>query len=194
MLTINYAIVNDNCFSDTAGLDVDASIRKLIELTAQAISEKYPDAKVTVTGWSSGMRCKAECFDDSENGPFDYHNQVVEDIAGNVWQRGEWYVDSPVNAQEFVNGLEFPVVFYAGVGCPGGQSIAILEGTELPFDLSEVDGTVTDGNFEATNLNDGSGAHGWRFSDHNSNTVYNIQCFSDESIWTAQNDEYNAAC
>lgn len=94
-----------------------------------------------------------------------------------------------INAQEFVNGLEFPVVFFAGVGCPGGQSIAILEGTELPFDLSDIDGEVEAGQLDATNLSSGPGSHDWKFSDWNSNTVYKIQCFSDESIWNRQNDE-----
>jgi hypothetical protein len=94
-----------------------------------------------------------------------------------------------INAQEFVNGLEFPVVFFAGVGCPSGQSIAILDGTELPFDLSDVEGAVEDGQFEANNLSDGPGAHDWTFSDWNSNTIYKIQGFSDESIWNRQNDE-----
>lgn len=97
-----------------------------------------------------------------------------------------------INAQEFVNGLEFPVVFFAGVGCPSGQSIAILEGTELPFDLSEIEGLVEDGTLEANNLTDGPGAHDWKFFDWNSSAVYKIQCFSDKSIWNSQNDEYNA--
>lgn len=98
-----------------------------------------------------------------------------------------------VNAQDFVNGIEFPVFFYAGVGFPGGDSIAILEGTELPVDLSDVEGEIKDGLFEATNLNDGSGAHGWKFSDFTSSTIYKIQCFSDAAIWNRQNDDYNAS-
>lgn len=99
-----------------------------------------------------------------------------------------------VNAQEFVNGLEFPVVFFAGVGCPGGQSIALLEGTELPFDLSDLEGEVADGQFEAKNLTSGPGAHDWKFSDWKSNTIYKIQVFDDADMWNRQNDEYNAAC
>ena len=34
-----------------------------------------------------------------------------------------------MNAQEFANGLAYPCVFWAGVGCPGGQTVALLDGT-----------------------------------------------------------------
>lgn len=95
-----------------------------------------------------------------------------------------------INAQDFANTLEYPVVFIAGVGCPGGKSIALLDGTELPFDLSEVEGVVReDGVLEANNLSDGSGAHDWKFSDWNHNTIYKIQVFNDDAIWNSQNDE-----
>lgn len=97
-----------------------------------------------------------------------------------------------VNAQEFANGLEFPVFFYAGVGCPGGQSLAILRDTELPVELSEVEGTVIDGMFEASNLTAGPGAHDWKFSDWNSNTIYKIQVYDDSKVWNQQNDEFNS--
>lgn len=97
-----------------------------------------------------------------------------------------------MNAQEFVDTLEFPVVFFAGNGSPGGTSIAILDETTLPFDLDEVEGEINGDVFEATNLNNGSGLHGWQFSDFKSNIIYKIQVFSDKEIWERQNDEYNA--
>ena len=95
-----------------------------------------------------------------------------------------------INAQEFANSIDFPIVFIAGVGCPGGQSIALLEGTELPFDLSSVEGVLReDGILEANNLTAGPGAHDWKFVDWNRNTIYKIQVFSDEATWNSQNDE-----
>lgn len=98
-----------------------------------------------------------------------------------------------MNAQDFANSKPFPVVFYAGNGCPAGQSIAILDSTELPFDLSEMEGSISEsGILEVENLNDGSGAHGWQFADFNSNTVYKVQVFHDEKIWTEQEAEYNS--
>ena|SRR5690606_25812446 len=95
-------------------------------------------------------------------------------------------------AQEFANEIEHPIVFWAGVGCPGGQAIAILEGTEFPFALDEIEGEVKDGTFEADNLNDGSGAYGWKFSDWNRNTVYKVQVYSDKAEWERQKEEYDA--
>lgn len=93
-----------------------------------------------------------------------------------------------MNAQEFANSIENAVVFFAGNGCPAGQSIAILEGTELPFDLDEIEGEVNGGVFEATNLN----ARSWKFNDFSGNLIYKIQIFADAKIWNEQNDENNA--
>jgi hypothetical protein len=97
-----------------------------------------------------------------------------------------------MRATEFLEGCEFPVFFYAGNGCPSGESIAILDDTELPVDLSELEGEVSEGVFEANNLNDGTGLHGWKFSDWNGNTIYKAQLFSDKNIWERQNAEYEA--
>lgn len=97
-----------------------------------------------------------------------------------------------MNAQDFVDSIEYPVVFFAGNGCPGGRSIAILDETTLPFDLSDIEGEVTDGILEANNLTDGPGVNDWKFSDERANTIYKIQVSNDEETWTAQNEEYNA--
>lgn len=95
-----------------------------------------------------------------------------------------------INAQEFTDSIYHPCLFWAGVGCAGGQTIALLEETELPFDLSEIEGEVKDGTFEATNLNDGvNSAHGWKFHDWNMNTVYKVQIFSDRAEWDRQHAE-----
>jgi hypothetical protein len=97
-----------------------------------------------------------------------------------------------MNAQEFVNTIDNPVVFFAGVGCPAGQSIAIFEDTELPFGLEYLEGEVKDGIFEANNLTSGPGAYDWDFSDWNCNTIYKIQVYSDSATWDKQHAEYMA--
>lgn len=91
-----------------------------------------------------------------------------------------------MNAQDFVDGISFPVVFFAGVGCPAGQHIALLESTELPFSLADLEGEVQDEVFEANNLDD---EHNWKFVDWQLNTIYKIQVFDDEDIWNRQNDD-----
>jgi len=89
-----------------------------------------------------------------------------------------------LTAMDYVTRCEYPIFFYAGVGAPGGQSIAIWDETELPIDLGDLTGTVdADGTFEADNLTQGPGAHDWRFSDWNGNTIYKVRIFSDETIW-----------
>ncbi len=90
-----------------------------------------------------------------------------------------------MNAQEFADSLEFPIVFFAGVGSPAGTHIAILETTDLPFDLSEIDGAVSHGVFEAEDI-DGC--------DWNGNTIQKLQLFSSEDIWRQQKDDYDADC
>ncbi len=98
-----------------------------------------------------------------------------------------------MNAQEFANGIDNAVVFFCSTGCPSGQSIAILEETELPFDLWEIEGEDDGGIFEANNCNDGiRDANGWKFTDFNGNLIYKIQVFSDKKIWNEQNDENDA--
>lgn len=88
-----------------------------------------------------------------------------------------------LTAGDFAERIEFPVVFVAGVGSPAGEHVAILEETVLPFDLEELHGTISEnGVFEATDI-DGE-------TDCNGNTVYKVQVFSSERIWTEQNDDY----
>jgi hypothetical protein len=113
-----------------------------------------------------------------------------------LWEesRIDWFIDNhgsakpePITADDFVEDCEFPIFFYAGVGCPGGQSIAILEDTDLPVDLIDIEGEVKDGIFEATNLSEEK--RGWKFSDYRANTIYKIQIFSDQKIWESQKAE-----
>jgi hypothetical protein len=90
-----------------------------------------------------------------------------------------------MTAMDYASAREKVVIFYAGNGAPAGADIAwIPTYTELPFDLSEIEGEVdADGDFTATNLNDGSGARGWRFHDWNLNIVYKLQLRVDEKVW-----------
>lgn len=93
-----------------------------------------------------------------------------------------------LTALEYANERENVVVRYASQGAPAGQDIAwIPPETELPFDLSQIQGEVgEDGGFTATNLNDGSGAHGWTFRDFRSNYVYALWLRVDEKVWQEQ--------
>lgn len=98
-----------------------------------------------------------------------------------------------MNALEFANSIEHPVIFVVGNGCPAGESIAwIPPETELPFDLDEVEGEVKDGNFFCTNLKFGAGGWDWRFSDWNSNLYYRIEIEDDPETWERQNAELDA--
>lgn len=98
-----------------------------------------------------------------------------------------------MNAQDFADELDNPCVFFAGVGCPGGMTIALLPDTDLPFDLSEIEGEVKDGVFEANNLADpdchNDQACGWKFSDWNGNTVYKVQVLDDFKAYREQNED-----
>lgn len=96
-----------------------------------------------------------------------------------------------MNAQQFADSLTHPVVFMAGVGIPAGEHVALLGETLLPFELSDVEGPVSDGILTADNLTSGPGRDDWKFSDWNSNTLYKIQVFNDPDVWHSQNDEYN---
>lgn len=99
-------------------------------------------------------------------------------------------MSTSITASEFINSIEFPVIFIVGNGCPGGHAIAYFEETELPFDLDDVEGTVTDGVFEATNLKDGHGVWDWAFHDFSGNIIYTIRIDSDEEVWTREVIDY----
>jgi hypothetical protein len=95
-----------------------------------------------------------------------------------------------MTALEFANSHEHVIVRIAGNGCPAGLDIALLAETELPFDLEAVEGKIdANGDFEATNLAVGSGADGWKFTDHNCNTIYGIWLRSDAEVWQREFDE-----
>lgn len=101
--------------------------------------------------------------------------------------------DRKMNAQDFVNSIEFPCFFFAGNGAPAGQTYAILENTELPVDLSDVEGELeTDGGFICTNHDDGKG--GWTHSDQRGNTITKIQIYNDEKLWKKEQAEYEGDC
>lgn len=94
--SIEFVFVEANCFSDTDGIDVDASMEKLIELTDAALREAFPGcADIEVSSEQSGMRCKANVFMCGDDCPGSV-NVAVEEIAARVWeQRGnDWIVFS----------------------------------------------------------------------------------------------------
>jgi hypothetical protein len=91
-----------------------------------------------------------------------------------------------MNAHEFAATLDYPCFFYAGIGSPGGTTIAILSETELPVDLSEINGTVkehygadifTADEFDAT--------------DFGGSTTYKIQIINDEDLWKREFQEFH---
>lgn len=91
-----------------------------------------------------------------------------------------------MTALDYADANNAVILFYAGVGCPAGRNIALLDGVEPPFDLSEIEGEIGKyGFFEATNLSDG-------FSDGSSNTVYKIQLYSDKEEYDRQREEYDS--
>lgn len=98
-----------------------------------------------------------------------------------------------MTAQDFANGNENVVVWYAGNGSPAGVSVALLEGTELPFDLSEVQGEVEeDGDFTCTDYKDGDGVWDWRFKDHSGNLIYKIRLHVWPEEFSRQENEWLA--
>ena len=98
-----------------------------------------------------------------------------------------------MTAQEFVNSIEFPCFFFSGSGAPAGQTYAILENTELPVDLDDVEGEIeADGGFICTNHDDGKG--GWNHSDSCGNTITKIQIYNDEVLWNKEQADYLAGC
>ena len=91
-----------------------------------------------------------------------------------------------MTAQEFVNKVKFPVLFFTSIGTPTGVDIAILESTELPFDLSDLEGEEIDGAYYSWEW-DGEG----KPSDWNSNSVLMVQVRNDQIEHQRQEADYN---
>jgi len=98
--------------------------------------------------------------------------------------------DSTISALDYVNEHEFVVAFIAGVGCPSGETIALFGETELPFDLADVLGIVTDGRFDATTDATMGKGRPWSFHDERGNTIYKIQLWSSRKVWLQQYEDY----
>ena len=92
-------------------------------------------------------------------------------------------ITTTVNGTDHANAMGYAVVFYAGVGCPGGTSIALINHeTTTPFDLDNLDGVVTDGIWSW----DGEGQP----TDGRGNSVLKIQVYNDEDEYVRQYVEY----
>jgi len=86
-----------------------------------------------------------------------------------------------MNAQQYADSIESPVVFIAGNGCPAGQNIALLSDTFLPFELIDIEGDVANGILTATNLNTAMP------TDWNGNAIYKVQVYDRDSSGRCQN-------
>mgnify|MGYP000872293471 CR=1 FL=1 len=96
-----------------------------------------------------------------------------------------------ISGLDFVNANEKVCLWYVSVGSPAGETIAILDDTTLPFELSELEGEVNEqGDFVCTNLNTDGGLDGWQFRDFGGNTITNLKLVVDAGEWDKQNAEW----
>lgn len=70
-----------------------------------------------------------------------------------------------MNAKEYAASIPCPVLWYTSVAIPLGTDLPVAAEIDFPFALEEILGEVDDGTFRANNLNDGTGLHGWQFTD-----------------------------
>jgi hypothetical protein len=86
---------------------------------------------------------------------------------------------------EFANSCDFPVLLWAGVGCPGGEEVP-LNHPDISFaddcDLLDLEGTVTDGVWRW----DGDG----KPIDECDNTIYRIYAWDDRHSWEKMVNDY----
>ena len=135
-------------------------------------------------------------------------SRPIHQPSGIMYDRDQWTVEvtqegldlveanpelhptpNQINAQDYVNSIEFPCFFYAGNGSPAGETFAILEETSLPVDLEDVEGEIeADGGFVCTNYDNGKG--GWNHSDERGNTITKIQIYSDKVLWEREYAEW----
>ena len=98
--------------------------------------------------------------------------------------------ETKISGLDFFNSHEKVCLWFVSVGSPAGSTIAILDETTLPFELSELEGEIEDGEFVCTNLNKEGGLHGWRFRDFNGNTITNLKLVVDAGEWDKQNADW----
>jgi hypothetical protein len=88
---------------------------------------------------------------------------------------------------EFANSCDFPVLLWAGVGCPGGEEVPLNHpDIELPSGFDELDQESPWTSLEGTvdpNENvwrwDGDGNP----TDFRGNTVYRLEAYPDRKVW-----------
>ena len=95
-----------------------------------------------------------------------------------------------ISGLDFVNANEKVCLWYVSVGSPSGETIAILDETTLPVELSELEGEIEGGDFVCTNLNPDGGLHGWRFHDFHGNTITQLKLLLDPQEWDKQNADW----
>ncbi len=88
-----------------------------------------------------------------------------------------------MNAQDFVNAIKSPVVFFNSVGNPRNR-IAVLHETELPFSLSSLEGDVVDGTWRWNGEGEPADCRG--------NTVVLVTIDDDAEEWDTQSADYEA--
>ena len=92
-----------------------------------------------------------------------------------------------ISAQDFANQITDnhggPCVFFTSVGSPAGRIIALLNETTLPFDPSDLDGTVdSNGQWQW----DGQGDP----TDERGNTVLRVTVLSNAAEYDRQHAEW----
>jgi hypothetical protein len=94
----------------------------------------------------------------------------------------ETRTEADVTAQEFVDGQESVIVFYVSAAHATGTAVALLADTELPFELSDIAGTVADGRWTWNGLGN--------VTDERANNVQTIDVYSDRAEWLRQIVDY----
>jgi hypothetical protein len=86
-----------------------------------------------------------------------------------------------VNAQDFVDSLKFPTMCWFVHTQPIGVRITLRDATKLPFDLSGIEGSVSE-----TGIFTDSRGHLLTFTDEGRNAnshILKIGIFEDEEFW-----------
>lgn len=97
-----------------------------------------------------------------------------------------------MTALEYAAKCTHPVVWYATPSKPLGIHIALLEETDLPFELADLTGEEVDGRWIADNLSEGEKIDGWKFRDHSGEIIKAVQLVDNREEWMRQKADYDA--